>query len=92
MVSIFLSKDTTLYPYHIVFAPTKVENVCDHCGGGLILRDDDKPETVQKRLNVYHEQTQPLIDYYTGKKILVEVDGTVDINDVFQAIVNILGE
>ena len=78
--------------YHIVYAPTKEENVCDHCHGGLILRDDDKPETVQKRLNVYHEQTQPLIDYYTQKEILVEVDGTVDINDVFQAIVNILGE
>ena len=78
--------------YHIVYAPTKVENVCDKCQGGLILRDDDKPETVQKRLNVYHDQTQPLIDYYTNKKILVEVDGTVDINDVFAAIVNILGE
>ena len=78
--------------YHIEFAPTKVENVCDHCGGGLILRDDDKPETVQKRLNVYHEQTQPLIDYYTAKDILVEVDGTVDIYDVFAAIVKVLGE
>ena len=78
--------------YHIEFAPTKVENVCDHCGGGLILRDDDKPETVQKRLNVYHEQTQPLIDYYTAKNILVEVDGTVDIQDVFAAIVKVLGE
>ena len=77
--------------YHIVYAPTKVENVCDKCQGGLILREDDKPETVQKRLNIYHEQTQPLIDYYTGKNILVEVDGTVDINDVFNAIVNILG-
>ena len=78
--------------YHIVYAPTKEENVCDNCHGNLILRDDDKPETVQKRLNVYHEQTQPLIDYYTEKKILVEVDGTVDIEDVFAAIVNILGE
>ena len=78
--------------YHVVFAPTKVENVCDKCQGELILREDDKPETVQKRLNVYHEQTQPLIDYYTAKEIMVEVDGTVDINDVFQAIVNILGE
>ena len=77
--------------YHIVYAPTAVENVCDKCQGGLILREDDKPETVQKRLNIYHEQTQPLIDYYTGKNILVEVDGTVDINDVFGAIVNILG-
>ena len=78
--------------YHIVYAPTKVENVCDTCQGDLILRDDDKPETVQKRLNVYHEQTQPLIDYYTKKNILVEVDGTVDINDVFAAIVKVLGE
>ena len=78
--------------YHIEYAPTKMENVCDNCQGGLILREDDKPETVQKRLNVYHEQTQPLIDYYTNKNILVEVDGTVDINDVFQAIVSILGE
>ena len=78
--------------YHVEFAPTKVEDVCDHCGGGLILRDDDKPETVKKRLNVYHEQTQPLIDYYTGKNILVEVDGTIDINDVFAAIVKVLGE
>lgn len=78
--------------YHLEYAPTKVEGVCDNCQGELILREDDKPETVQKRLNVYHEQTQPLIDYYTGKDIMVEVDGTVDINDVFKAIVNILGE
>ena len=78
--------------YHIVYAPTTVENVCDTCQGNLILRDDDKPETVQKRLNVYHEQTQPLIDYYTKKNILVEVDGTVDIDDVFAAIVKVLGE
>ena len=78
--------------YHIVYAPTKVENVWDTCQGDLILRDDDKPETVQKRLNVYHEQTQPLIDYYTKKNILVEVDGTVDIDDVFAAIVKVLGE
>lgn len=78
--------------YHIVYAPTKEENICDTCHGELILRDDDKPETVQKRLNVYHEQTQPLIDYYTKKNILVEVDGTQDIEDVFAAIVRALGE
>lgn len=78
--------------YHIVYAPTKEENVCDHCQGELILRDDDKPETVQKRLNVYHEQTQPLIDYYTKKGNLKEVDGTMDIEDVFGSIVQILGE
>ena len=58
----------------------------------MILRDDDKPETVTKRLGVYHEQTQPLIDYYTKSGTLKEVDGTIDINDVFAAIVKILGE
>ena len=78
--------------YHIVYAPTKKENVCDTCEGELILRDDDKPETVQKRLKVYHDQTQPLIDYYTEKNKLVEVDGTIDIEKVFDAIVKILGE
>ena len=77
--------------YHVVYAPTKKEGICDTCGGELILRDDDKPETVQKRLNVYHEQTQPLIDYYTEAGILKTVDGTVDIDDVFQSIVDILG-
>ncbi len=77
--------------YHLVYAPTKTEGICDVCGKELILRDDDKPETVQKRLNVYHEQTQPLIDYYTKSGILKTVDGTVDINDVFAAIVEILG-
>ncbi|MCI5603945.1 MAG: adenylate kinase [Lachnospiraceae bacterium] len=77
--------------YHIVHIPTKVEGICDRCGSELILRDDDKPETVKKRLAVYHEQTQPLIDYYNNKKVLVEVDGTKDMNDVFADIVKILG-
>lgn len=77
--------------YHIVYAPTKEEGICDHCGGELILRDDDKPETVEKRLNVYHEQTKPLIEYYTNAGILHTVDGTVDIEDVFKAITDILG-
>ena len=77
--------------YHLEYAPTKVEGICDVCGKELILRDDDKPETVQKRLNVYHDQTQPLIDYYTKAGILKTVDGTVDIEEVFQAITEILG-
>jgi len=77
--------------YHLEYAPTKVEGICDTCGAELILRDDDKPETVQKRLGVYHEQTQPLIDYYNKKGILKEVDGTMDMEDVFQAITTILG-
>lgn len=78
--------------YHIVYSPTKVEGKCDTCGADLIIRDDDKPETVKNRLAVYHEQTQPLIDYYTSKGITREVDGTVDMKDVFEAIVKILGE
>ena len=78
--------------YHIVHIPTKVEGICDRCGSELILRDDDKPETVTNRLTIYHEQTQPLIDYYKGKDILVEVDGTQDMKDVFADITKILGE
>ena len=77
--------------YHLVYAPTKKEGVCDSCGAELILRDDDKPETVQKRLGVYHEQTQPLIEYYGRKGILKDVDGTMDMEAVFQAITEILG-
>ena len=69
----------------------ETEGVCDTCGEKLILRDDDKPETVKKRLDVYHDQTQPLIDYYEKAGVLKEVDGTVDMEEVFQAIVQILG-
>ena len=56
------------------------------------LRDDDKPETVTKRLTVYHNQTKPLIDYYKEEGILATVDGTADLEDVFKAVVAILGE
>ncbi len=77
--------------YHIVSIPPKKEGICDTCGNELVLRDDDKPETVQKRLNVYHEQTQPLIDYYTKQGILKSVDGTQPMEDVFASIVKILG-
>ena len=76
--------------YHIEYAAPKKEGICDKCGAELILRNDDKPETVKNRLNVYHEQTQPLIEYYGKKGILKEVDGTKAMNDVFAAIVNIL--
>ena len=78
--------------YHIVFNPTKVDGVCDTCGNETVLRDDDKPETVQKRLSVYHDQTQPLIDYYRNMNILKSVDGTKPMNEVFTDIVAILGE
>lgn len=78
--------------YHIQFNAPKVEGVCDTCGEKLILRDDDKPETVKNRLSVYHEQTHPLIDYYSKKGVLAEVDGTQAMDDVFNAIVNVLGK
>ena len=77
--------------YHIVYNVPKTEGVCDVCGQQLVLRDDDKPETVKKRLDVYHEQTQPMIDYYKKTGVLAEVDGTMDMEEVFQAIVRILG-
>lgn len=78
--------------YHVEFNAPKQEGICDTCGAELVLRDDDKPETVQKRLDVYHEQTQPLIDYYTKAGKLAEVDGTKNMEDVFAAIVDLLGE
>ena len=78
--------------YHIVHVPPKAEGICDVCGKELILRDDDKPETVKKRLDVYHEQTQPLIDYYSGKGVLKEVDGTKDMDDVTAEIIALLGD
>ena len=78
--------------YYVLFNPTKVEGKCDVCGESLILRDDDKPETVKKRLDVYHTQTQPLIDFYTERKVLVEVDGTQSMDKVFDDIMKILGE
>lgn len=76
--------------YHLMFAPPKKEGICDVCGKELILRDDDKPETVGNRLRVYHEQTQPLIDYYTKAGVLHTVDGTQDIDKVFEDIKGIL--
>ena len=77
--------------YHIVSLPPKTEGKCDHCGSDLVLREDDKPETVQKRLTVYHDQTQPLIDYYKNQGILKSVDGTQPMEAVFTAITDILG-
>lgn len=77
--------------YHLKFAPPRREGICDVCGAKLVLRDDDKPETVQKRLSVYHEQTQPLIAYYKKADVLASVDGTQEMDAVFQSITDILG-
>ncbi len=76
--------------YHIKYNPSRQEGICDTCGEKLILRDDDKPETVQNRLSVYHQQTQPLIDYYSKKGVLAEVDGTKDMEEVFRDIIAVL--
>lgn len=77
--------------YHVEHIPPKAEGICDKCGQELVLRDDDKAETVMKRLEVYHKQTQPLIDFYSEQGILKNVDGTVDMKEVFAAITAILG-
>ena len=74
-------------PYHIVNMPPKTEGICDACGSELIQRKDDQAETVKNRLSVYHEQTQPLIDYYEKQGCLVTVDGTKDIDVVFADII-----
>ncbi len=78
--------------YHIEFNPTKTPDICDKCGNEVVLRDDDKPETVLNRLKVYHDQTQPLIDYYKKQNILKSVDGTQPMEKVFSDIIGILGE
>ena len=78
--------------YHIVYAAPKTENICDKCGTELIIRSDDKPETVKDRLNVYHQQTEPLIAYYKTAGVLREVDGTQELPKVFEDVVAILSE
>lgn len=78
--------------YHIVYAAPKTENLCDKCGTELIIRSDDKPETVKDRLNVYHQQTEPLIAYYKTAGVLREVDGTQELPKVFEDVVAILSE
>ena len=70
--------------FHVEFNPSKVEDVCDYCGGELIIRKDDNAETVKSRLEAYHAQTAPLIAYYTDMGVMVELDGTQDVNEVTQ--------
>ena len=77
--------------YHIISIPPKKEDICDVCGEALVQRDDDKEETVKNRLSVYHEQTQPLINFYQERDILRTVDGTRPMDEVFSAIQAILG-
>lgn len=72
--------------YHLEHIPPKKEGICDVCGSNIVLRDDDKPETVRNRLAVYHEQTQPLIDYYNNKGNLISVDGSRPVEDIHKEI------
>ena len=76
--------------YHIENKKPKVEGVCDNCGGELQIRKDDAPETVLDRLNVYHEQTEPLKDYYAKCGKLRSVEGTAPITEITQSILNVL--
>lgn len=73
-------------PYHIIYSPPQEEGVCDECGGELYQREDDRPETVRARLDVYHDQTAPLIDYYREQGPLKEVDGSGSIEEVSTAL------
>ena len=76
--------------FHIMYKPPKVEGVCDSCGGELQIRKDDAPETVLDRLNVYHEQTEPLKDYYAKCGKLRSVEGTAPITEITAAILKVL--
>jgi adenylate kinase len=78
--------------YHVKFNQPKVEGICDKCSGQLYQRADDNEETVANRIKVYMDETSPLIDYYSKKKLLIDIDGQKDIMEVFTDIVRILGE
>ncbi|MDR0819459.1 MAG: adenylate kinase [Oscillospiraceae bacterium] len=71
--------------------PPKFADVCDHCSAGLIIRDDDKPETVRKRLAVYHAETEPIIGYYRARGKLKEIDASVSIDETTKALISVLG-
>lgn len=77
-------------PYHSLSNPPAEEGVCDLCGGELYQREDDKPDTVRARLKVFHDQTAPLIEYYSKGGMLIEVDGTGDIDAVSQALLQVV--
>ncbi len=76
--------------YHIIYSPPKENDKCDRCGGELYQRDDDKEETIRKRLDVYDKQTSPLLEYYKNSGKLLEVCGDVSIDEVFESIVQAL--
>ncbi len=77
--------------YHVLSHPPKKEGVCDSCGSPLYIRDDDREETVLNRLKTYHDQTSPLIDFYSRRGLLIEIDGDKPIDSIFQDILTALG-
>jgi adenylate kinase len=77
--------------YHVRFSPSKIDGRCDACGGDTYQRDDDREETVRRRLQVYIDQTAPLIDFYAARGLLRQVAGTGEIADIFQRIMRTLG-
>ncbi|MEK7267568.1 MAG: adenylate kinase [Nitrospirota bacterium] len=77
--------------YNVYFSPSKNESVCDKCGGALFHRDDDKEETIKRRLDVYDTQTAPLIGYYKKSGILKSVTGVGSIDEIFSKVCSALG-
>jgi adenylate kinase len=76
--------------YHLQSKPPKVPGICDKCGGKLYQRDDDQPEAIKKRLEIYHQETEPLLDYYYRNKKLIRINGEQPIEKVFKDIVEAL--
>jgi len=79
------------YNFHMIFNKPTKENVCDHCGGEIYTRDDDRPEAVQKRLEVYREQTAPLIDFYRQKGLLVDIDARPMVDEIVVNFKKVMG-
>ena len=78
-------------PYHVDFNPSLKEGICDKCGGELIQRPDDVPDTIKERLSVYHKETEPLIEFYKKAQLLVNVEGCESIEDTTDAVMQALG-
>lgn len=78
--------------FHVEFNPPKAENTCNYCGGTLEIRKDDNADTVKSRLSAYHEQTAPLIEFYTKMGVILELDGTKEVAEVTKNMLNALGE
>ena len=77
--------------YHVTAVPPKVEGVCDDCGGKLVRRPDDDPETVKERLEIYHKETEPIISFYAERGLLKPVDSKSNVDETLQAILHALG-